>query len=59
MIIGTILSTEWNQALSEYHSEPLSLEQTARVFLISSAESDPLTLLTVNLLSSWKVPAGN
>ena len=59
MIIGKILSTEWNQALPEYYSEQLHLEKIAQFFFISSSESDPLTLFTVNLLSSWKVPAGN
>jgi hypothetical protein len=44
MIIGTSLSTEWNQTLSEYYSEGLRLEKIAPFFFISSAESDPLTL---------------
>lgn len=59
MIIVTSLSTEWNQALSEYCSEELRLEKIAPFFFISSAETDPLTLFTVKLRSSWKVSASN
>lgn len=45
MILGMIFSTEWNQALSEYYSERLRLEQIARFFFYFFSRIWPINLV--------------